>query len=64
MTQASSRDDVIRQDVADLHKLGYAQELLRSMGCHFAQGHLLGMPLESTRVRGYISGDTPCRTAA
>jgi amino acid transporter len=32
MTQATSRDDVIRQDVADLHKLGYAQELLRSMG--------------------------------
>jgi amino acid transporter len=32
MTQARSRDDVIRQDVADLHKLGYAQELLRSMG--------------------------------
>jgi amino acid transporter len=32
MTQASSRDDVIKQDVADLHKLGYAQELFRSMG--------------------------------
>jgi amino acid transporter len=32
MTQARSRDDVIRQDVADLHRLGYAQELLRSMG--------------------------------
>jgi amino acid transporter len=30
MTQ--SRDDVIKQDVADLHKLGYAQELFRSMG--------------------------------
>ncbi len=27
-----SRDDVIQQDVADLHKLGYAQELFRSMG--------------------------------
>ncbi len=27
-----SREDVIQQDVADLHKLGYAQELLRSMG--------------------------------
>lgn len=39
-------------------------ELLRSMGCHFAQGHLLGMPLESTRVRAYISGDTPRRSAA
>jgi amino acid transporter len=32
MTQARSTDDVISQDVADLHKLGYAQELLRSMG--------------------------------
>jgi amino acid transporter len=32
MTQARSRDDIIRQDVADLHRLGYAQELLRSMG--------------------------------
>ena len=32
MTQAKSRDDVIQQDVADLHKLGYAQELYRSMG--------------------------------
>ena len=32
MTQARSRDDVIQQDVADLHKLGYAQELYRSMG--------------------------------
>jgi amino acid transporter len=30
MTQ--SRDDVIKQDVADLHRLGYAQELFRSMG--------------------------------
>ena len=32
MTQSTSRDDVIRQDVADLHRLGYAQELFRSMG--------------------------------
>ena len=32
MTQTPSRDDVIEQDVADLHKLGYAQELFRSMG--------------------------------
>ena len=29
---ARSREDVIREDVADLHKLGYAQELFRSMG--------------------------------
>jgi amino acid transporter len=32
MTQAQSHDDVIKQDIADLHRLGYAQELLRSMG--------------------------------
>jgi amino acid transporter len=28
----SSREDAIRQDVKDLHGLGYAQELVRSMG--------------------------------
>jgi hypothetical protein len=27
-----SREDAIRQDVKDLHGLGYAQELVRSMG--------------------------------
>jgi amino acid transporter len=32
MTQARSKQDAIHQDTADLHKLGYAQELLRSMG--------------------------------
>ena len=32
MTQARSREDTINKDVADLHKLGYAQELYRSMG--------------------------------
>jgi hypothetical protein len=32
MTQAGSREDTINKDVADLHKLGYAQELYRSMG--------------------------------
>ncbi len=30
--QSRSRDDAIKQDVQDLHKLGYAQELYRSMG--------------------------------
>ena len=30
--QGRSRDDVIQQDVKDLHKLGYAQELYRNMG--------------------------------
>lgn len=32
MTQGRSREDVIRQDVHDLHRLGYAQELFRNMG--------------------------------
>ena len=32
MTQGRSREEVIRQDTRDLHRLGYAQELLRSMG--------------------------------
>ena len=32
MTQARSREEAIQKDVADLHKLGYAQELFRSMG--------------------------------
>src|SRR5512138_1533703 len=27
-----SREDLIKQDVHDLHRLGYAQELFRSMG--------------------------------
>jgi diguanylate cyclase (GGDEF)-like protein/PAS domain S-box-containing protein len=39
-------------------------ELLRTMGCHFAQGHLLGVPLESTRVHGYLSEHTPRKSAA
>jgi amino acid transporter len=32
MAQRASREDVIQQDVRDLHSLGYAQELFRSMG--------------------------------
>ena len=32
MTQVPTREEVIERDRADLHKLGYAQELLRSMG--------------------------------
>jgi amino acid transporter len=32
MTQERSRDDQIAQDVKDLHGLGYAQELYRTMG--------------------------------
>jgi amino acid transporter len=32
MTQPRSREETIQSDVADLHRLGYAQELFRSMG--------------------------------
>jgi amino acid transporter len=32
MTQRPSREEVIQRDVKDLHRLGYAQELFRSMG--------------------------------
>jgi amino acid transporter len=33
MTQGTrSREDILREDTAELHRLGYAQELLRSMG--------------------------------
>jgi amino acid transporter len=32
MTQGTSRDEVIQQDIRDLHRLGYAQELFRTMG--------------------------------
>jgi amino acid transporter len=32
MTQSKSRDDQIAEDVKDLHGLGYAQELYRTMG--------------------------------
>src|SRR4026209_2740599 len=32
MTQATSREDAIQQAVKDLHRLGYAQELARTMG--------------------------------
>ena len=30
--QSRSREDVIQQDIKDLHQLGYAQELFRTMG--------------------------------
>ncbi len=32
MTQGRSREDTIQQDIKDLHNLGYAQELFRTMG--------------------------------
>ena len=39
-------------------------DLLRAMGCHFAQGHLLGKPVESARVHEYISQDMLRKSAA
>jgi EAL domain-containing protein (putative c-di-GMP-specific phosphodiesterase class I) len=39
-------------------------DLLRSMGCHFAQGYLLGMPLEAERLREYVSREEERRSAA
>jgi diguanylate cyclase (GGDEF)-like protein/PAS domain S-box-containing protein len=39
-------------------------DLLRSAGCHFAQGHLLGVPVQSTSVPGCISSSGPIRSAA
>jgi diguanylate cyclase (GGDEF)-like protein/PAS domain S-box-containing protein len=33
-------------------------ELLRKMGCHYAQGHLLGYPMESTIVGQYLADRT------
>jgi amino acid transporter len=32
MTQRTSREELIQQDIHDLHRLGYAQELFRTMG--------------------------------
>ncbi len=39
-------------------------DLLRAAGCHFAQGHLLGMPMESSRVRSCLSEDGSVKSAA
>jgi diguanylate cyclase (GGDEF)-like protein/PAS domain S-box-containing protein len=39
-------------------------DLLRSAGCHFAQGYLLGAPVESTRVSDYLSQDSLIKSAA
>ncbi len=30
--QKPTRDEIIRQDIRDLHRLGYAQQLFREMG--------------------------------
>jgi EAL domain-containing protein (putative c-di-GMP-specific phosphodiesterase class I) len=44
-----------------LHALGEGVEtagqlqLLRAMGCQFAQGHLIGRPVESARVAAFLS---------
>jgi hypothetical protein len=35
MSQARSREELIRQDVQDLHSLGYAQELFRTIEAEF-----------------------------
>ena len=32
MTNKKTREELIQQDVRDLHKLGYAQQLFREMG--------------------------------
>jgi EAL domain-containing protein (putative c-di-GMP-specific phosphodiesterase class I) len=34
------------------------------MGCHFAQGYLLGVPVESGRVGDYIAQDGKRKSAA
>lgn len=39
-------------------------DLLRSMGCHFAQGYLLGPPVESAGVAGCISTKGLLKSAA
>jgi EAL domain-containing protein (putative c-di-GMP-specific phosphodiesterase class I) len=39
-------------------------DMLRAMGCHFAQGHLLGVPVEAARVREYVPPEDLDRTAA
>jgi diguanylate cyclase (GGDEF)-like protein/PAS domain S-box-containing protein len=39
-------------------------DLLRSMGCHFAQGYLLGLPVQSAGVAGCISTNGLLKTAA
>ena len=31
-SKPKSREEIIQQDVKDLHKLGYAQQLFREMG--------------------------------
>jgi diguanylate cyclase (GGDEF)-like protein/PAS domain S-box-containing protein len=39
-------------------------ELLRAAGCHFAQGHLLGRPVESSRVPGCLAENDAIRSVA
>jgi diguanylate cyclase (GGDEF)-like protein/PAS domain S-box-containing protein len=39
-------------------------DLLRAAGCHFAQGYLLGVPVENSRVRGCLSEDSSIKSAA
>lgn len=37
--KSKSREEIIRQDMQDLHKLGYAQQLFREMGGFSNFGH-------------------------
>jgi diguanylate cyclase (GGDEF)-like protein/PAS domain S-box-containing protein len=39
-------------------------QLLRMMGCHFAQGHLLGRPADSTHITACLSEGGRARSAA
>jgi diguanylate cyclase (GGDEF)-like protein/PAS domain S-box-containing protein len=38
--------------------------LLREMGCHFAQGHLVGLPIASDEVDGFAANCAAIRSAA
>lgn len=39
-------------------------DLLQSMGCHFAQGYLLGAPVDSSRIREFTLQERSVRSAA
>jgi EAL domain-containing protein (putative c-di-GMP-specific phosphodiesterase class I) len=54
------RMKVIAEGVETRHQL----EVLRAMGCHFAQGHLFGIPMEGARVSGFLSCRQSVRSAA
>ena len=62
MTEPRTRDEVIQQDIDDLHGLGYAQELFRSMG-GFSNFANISAPMQFITVHGPLSltggGSTP-----